>query len=139
MRQAAWAILLLSAVGCASAPKVPALAAASTSTSASWLLERLYFGTAMQGGNHVSEDDWTAFLNEVVTPRFPDGLTTWRGRGQWREGTGTIVAENTIVLEIAHPTTSAAAQAIEEIRAEYKRRFRQESVMRVTQTANVQF
>ncbi|WP_082054388.1 DUF3574 domain-containing protein [Methyloterricola oryzae] len=36
--------------------------------------ERLYFGTVNPGGK-VEAADWESFLNEVVTPRFPYGLS----------------------------------------------------------------
>src|SRR5690606_41197674 len=44
----------------------------------------LYFGTQRPGGAPVTEAEWAAFLDEKVTPRFPDGLTVLTGNGQWR-------------------------------------------------------
>jgi Protein of unknown function (DUF3574) len=129
------AAMLLPNVGCAANPnKVP-----TTTTAASgWLIDRLYFGTAISGGGEVSEADWKAFLGDTVTPRFPDGLTTWRASGQWRTDKG-IVSEGSFILELAHASNEASARAIQEIRAEYKRRFKQESVMQVTAPGAVQF
>lgn len=45
--------------------------------------DRLFLGRQIPGGGMVSDADWTAFLAEVVTPRFPEGLTVWRAEGQW--------------------------------------------------------
>jgi hypothetical protein len=101
--------------------------------------DRLYFGRSIPDGGTVSDSAWAAFLREVVTPRFPDGLTVYRAEGQWREDDGRIVREETFVLEIVHPAGPSADADFREIAAEYKRRFRQQSVMRVTSPARQHF
>ena len=35
----------------------------------------LYFGREIDTGREVSEAEWASFLNDEVTPRFPDGLS----------------------------------------------------------------
>lgn len=35
--------------------------------------DRLFFGRDIPGGGMVSDADWAAFLEEIVTPRFPQG------------------------------------------------------------------
>ena len=45
--------------------------------------DTLYFGFDRPGGSLVTESEWSAFLSEIVTPRFPDGLTVWQASGQW--------------------------------------------------------
>jgi len=87
----------------------------------------------------VSDDDWSAFLREAVTPRFPDGLTVWRAEGQWREASGAIVREASFVLEIVHSGDAASEEAVELVRADYRSRFRQEAVLRITAPVRVQF
>src|SRR5687768_12410641 len=57
--------------------------------------DRLYFGRGVRDGETVSDSAWAAFLREVVTPRFPDGLTVYRAEGQWREDDGLILREQT--------------------------------------------
>ena len=44
----------------------------------------LFFGTGRATGEPVSEKEWTSFLDSEVTPRFPDGLTVFAGRGPGR-------------------------------------------------------
>jgi hypothetical protein len=44
------------------------------------IVERLYFGLNTPQGA-VSESEWESFLAEIVTPRFPSGLTVIDGRG----------------------------------------------------------
>lgn len=102
--------------------------------------DRLYFGRSIpDGGGTVSDSAWAVFLREVVTPRFPDGLTVYRAEGQWREDGGRILREETFVLEIVHPAGPSADADFHEIAAEYRRRFRQQSVMRVTTPARQRF
>jgi hypothetical protein len=103
------------------------------------MADRLYFGRGVPGGGTVSDSAWAAFLAEVVTPRFPDGLTVLRGEGQWRGEGGAVVREPTFIVEIYHAGGAGVDAALGEIAAEYRRRFRQESVMRVRSPAEVQF
>ena len=91
----------------------------------------LYFGTQKPGGAPVTDAEWGAFLNEEVTPRFPDGLTVLTGNGQWRNAQGVITKETSAVLVILYEPSAEKEVAIEDIRAAYKDRFEQESVMRV--------
>jgi hypothetical protein len=91
----------------------------------------LYFGTQKPGGAPVTDAEWGAFLNEEVTPRFPDGLTVLTGNGQWRNAQGVITKETSAVLVILYEPSAEKEAAIEDIRAAYKDRFDQESVMRV--------
>ena len=47
---------------------------------------RLYFGRSDATGapDAVSDEEWSRFLADTVTPRFPHGLTVADGAGQWR-------------------------------------------------------
>lgn len=91
----------------------------------------LYFGTQRPGGAPVTDAEWAAFLDEEVTPRFPDGLTVLEGNGQWRNSQGVITRETSTLLIILYEPSAEKHAAIEDIRAAYKDRFDQESVMRV--------
>ena len=126
---------VLAAGGCAAANPSTRPPAAEEA----WVADRLYLGRSIPGGGTVSDGEWAAFLAEVVTPRFPDGLTVLRGEGQWRDAAGAVVREPSFVLELYHPPGAAADAAVEEIAAEYRRRFRQEAVMRVRAPAGVRF
>ncbi len=102
-------------------------------------LDRLYFGRAIGDSAVVSDSAWAVFVREVVAPRFPDGLTTWRGEGQWRTATGTVVREPSVVMEIIHVAGDSTESALRAVILEYKRRFHQESVLRVTTDVRAQF
>jgi hypothetical protein len=100
--------------------------------------ELLYFGTTKKDGGTVSELEWQSFLREVVTPRFPDGLTVLRATGQWKTKTE-ILSEATYVLNVVHKGAAENGQSLVEIIAEYKKRFAQESVLRVSSPACAAF
>ncbi|GGT17985.1 DUF3574 domain-containing protein [Streptomyces chromofuscus] len=103
---------------------------------------RLLFGTARPGGGPVVTDrQFMAFVDEEVTPDFPDGLTVQSGRGQWRHAGGTIGKERSYELVLLYPVGEAASRdrRIEEIRRDYEKAFGQESVGRVDQRVRVDF
>ena len=99
----------------------------------------LLLGMAGRDGAEIGEHAWRAFLDAEVTPRFPDGLTVLAGYGQWRNGAGVIGKENARVLLIWYKPGVEVDARIEAIRAAYKQRFAQESVMRVDGTSCVSF
>ncbi|HZH42332.1 MAG TPA: DUF3574 domain-containing protein [Gemmatimonadales bacterium] len=103
------------------------------------LIERLYFGRNAGDSLVVTDSAWAAFLVEVVTPRFPDGFTAWPAEGQWRGANGVLEREPSFVVELVHPVGGGFDRALTEVVAEYKRRFRQESVLRVRASARASF
>jgi hypothetical protein len=100
--------------------------------------DALYFGTNSPKGP-VTAKQWDSFLNSTVTPRFPDGLTVWDAKGQWRGKNGTIGKEPTKVLLLVHPESPQTDRALQEIIDIYKKEFEQESVMKVRNPADVSF
>ena len=99
----------------------------------------LLFGSARRQGAPISEEEWTAFLDTEVTPRFPDGLTVLSGPGQWRGKDGHVERERSFVLVVWYEPSRAADAHIEAIRTVFKQRFAQESVMRVDGASCVSF
>ncbi len=92
--------------------------------------DSLYFGTAKPDGVITSEE-WAAFLESTVTPRFPHGLTSSRTSGQWRGRDGEIVREDSHVLQIVHFNDTESEAAVREVITTYKTQFQQESVLRI--------
>ena len=129
-RSLAAALVVAALIG---ATPIPALAAEAACAEGAYAMARLelYFGTQRPGGAAVTDAEWAAFLDEEVTPRFPDGLTVLRGNGQWRNSKGVVTKETSAVLVILYTPAPEKEAAIEDIRAAYKDRFEQESVMRV--------
>ncbi|MCY4578982.1 MAG: DUF3574 domain-containing protein [Chloroflexi bacterium] len=100
---------------------------------------RLFFGRNIGNAEGVSDEDWRGFLADTVTPRFPDGLSVFDAAGQWRDSQGSVVRERSkMVLILAEPDSDALTR-LDEIADEYKRRFSQESVLRVVDSACVAF
>ena len=100
---------------------------------------RLFFGRNIGDAEGVSDEDWAAFLADTVTPRFPDGLSVFDAAGQWRDSEGVIVRERSKMVVILAEPDSDALTRLDEIADEYKRRFSQESVLRVVDSACVAF
>jgi hypothetical protein len=103
------------------------------------IADRLFCGRSIPGGGMVSDDDWNAFLRDVVTPQFPDGLTIWRAEGQWKGNDGALVREPVMIIEILHPLSAEIDRKIHGIAEEYRQRFHQDAVMRVTVPARMDF
>jgi Protein of unknown function (DUF3574) len=100
--------------------------------------EHIYFGTHKPQG-FVSKAEWAAFLEKVITPKFPHGLTVLAGSGQWQGASGNIVREPSYVLSLIYPYSGEKDLAIAEIIREYKRQFQQQVVLRVRSGACVSF
>jgi hypothetical protein len=90
----------------------------------------LYFGRNRPTGGPVGDAEWQGFLDDVVTPRFPAGLTVVPANGQWRSQNGSLEHEQAEILTLFHAGDEQARQAVAEVIAEYKRRFQQEAVLR---------
>jgi len=103
------------------------------------VIDRLFFGTNIPSGGRVSDEEWKTFVRDVVTPRFKDGLTIFEGDGQWLDPRGDLVREHVMVVEIAHPTRGAIDDDLRVIADEYKKRFHQDSVLRLTVPARMVF
>ena len=102
------------------------------------IVESLYFGTAMPSGR-VSTEDWQRFLTETITPRFPEGLTSWAAAGQWRNAKGELQKEDAYVLHVVHKDERRYDDAVREIVATYKDRFQQEAVLRMRTASCMSF
>jgi len=92
---------------------------------------QLFFGRDITGRAMLSEDEWRAFLDSEVTPRFPAGFSVSDIYGQYRDSAGKIAREQTkelLIISQGGPSNDAKLKAI---RDAYKRRFNQESVLLV--------
>jgi hypothetical protein len=123
---------LTSLLGCAAASSPPASVAAPACAVGDTALvrETLYFGRSRPGGDTISDADWQRFLAEVVTPRFPSGLTVLDATGQWKSAAGTVERERSEIVILLHPDNESSRSSVHEIALEYKRRFQQEAVLR---------
>ena len=89
------------------------------------VVDSLYFGSG-----EVKPEEWQEFLAAVITPRFPEGLTSWSAAGQWRNDAGVLEKESSYVLQLVHADTAQADNSIQEVVSMYKTRFHQRAVLR---------
>jgi hypothetical protein len=110
--------------------------------TAGWVDTQLYFGLGPAGdpAKGVSEAGWREFLDQEVTPRFPDGLSVMDVYGQW-QGKHQTTPERirSKMLVIDYPRTAENEAKIEAIRIAWKKKTGDQSVLKVTQPADVSF
>ena len=116
--------------------------AAHPAKTQGWVDTHLYvgLGPADAPEKGVSEAEWRDFLDKEVTSRFPAGLSVVDVYGQW-QGKDEKVPERirSKMLIIDYPGTADNDQRIEAIRAAWKKKTGDQSVMKVTQRADVSF
>jgi hypothetical protein len=107
-----------------------------------WVDTQLYFGLGAAGHPEqgVSEAQWRAFLDKEVTPRFPDGLSVLDVYGQWlSKGSSAPERLRSKLLVIDYEDNPENRAKIDAIRAAWKQRTGDQSVLRVTTPADVSF
>ncbi|MFJ9677507.1 DUF3574 domain-containing protein [Streptomyces sp. NPDC101194] len=117
-------------------------AAAVAVRGKAYIETRLFFGTARpDGGPSVTDRQFQSFIDEEVTPRFPNGLTVQDGRGQWRDSHGVIERERSYELILLYPASEARLRdaQIERIRNAYEKAYAQDSVARIEEPATADF
>ena len=100
---------------------------------------QLFFGRSVAFTGQVSDADWRAFLDAEVSPRFPEGLSVSDVYGQWKSPAGDFVRENSKAVLIVLAGRADEQRRLDQVRAAYKRRFHQQSVLLVEQSACVAF
>lgn len=100
---------------------------------------QLFFGRSMGDKPRVTDADFRRFVDEELTTRFPDGLTILDGGGQWKGEENKLIRESAKVVLIVLPKAGDAQGRLDAVKAAYKSRFNQESVLLVTQPACVSF
>ncbi|GAA4540595.1 DUF3574 domain-containing protein [Amycolatopsis samaneae] len=128
-----------------SATAAPSGGSAASDASAApgdvWKRTELYFGTGKPDGTEVTDTEFGIFSDKELTRAFPNGFTELPGKGQWKGANGQIVHERSHVIVIVYSFADAAKAntEIEQIRADYKKEFRQEAVMRADSVQKVSF
>ena len=136
MRAYAIGLLTLLLAGLSGPPPADAQTMLQCSgTRQAWMVAELLFGR-----EHVSERRWWRFLAAEITPRFPDGLTVFDARGQWRApGRSTIARERSKIVMIAMPPSPDNDKRLQDIVEAYKARFKQQSIGLIVRPACVSF
>jgi hypothetical protein len=116
--------------------------AAHPASTQGWVDTKLYFGLGLadhpeQG---ISEQDWRAFLDKEVTPRFPSGLSVLDVYGQWQGKQETAPERlRSKMLIIYYPDSKENRDKIAAIRTAWKQKTGDQSVLQVTEPADVSF
>jgi hypothetical protein len=136
-------LLPLSLPACISKPAAPPehRPTAAPIAPAPWRQTSLYFGLNRRDGRAVSELEWTSFVEQSLTPQFPQGFTVYLADGQWRDAQGVVQRESSRVVVLLYETATAheVDPKLTQVAAEYISRFDQEAVMRVDTPAMAQF
>ena len=88
----------------------------------------LYFGLQRPDGSVIRAEEFETFLDEVVEPHFPEGLTVIDAAGKYRTADGSILDEATKLLVLVYPDSDEVRGRIRSVIAQYCTRFDQESV-----------
>ncbi|GAA6615338.1 DUF3574 domain-containing protein [Scytonema sp. NUACC26] len=99
----------------------------------------LLFGLSKSDGSTVTEKEFQLFVDNEVTPLFPNGLTLLTGKGQFKNSSQTVVKEESKLLILLYPFNSDSNRKIQQIRQAYLNKFQQESVLRVDEQSCVSF
>ena len=87
----------------------------------------------------VTEPELRRFVDQEITPRFPDGVTVLDGGGQWSGPQDQMMRDAAKVVMIILPAKGDILAKIDAVRAAYQTQFKQETVLQVTQPACVAF
>lgn len=99
----------------------------------------LYFGLMGPQGETIADSSFTRFVQQEVTPAFPQGYTIMPAQGQWQMDDGQIVQEPSRVILILHPREPALSARLDTIANRYCRAFAQEAVMRISRPVRASF
>lgn len=104
------------------------------------LTAELLFGRKIGDRVGVSEAAFRRFVDEEVTPRFPDGLTILDTSGQYRDTQrAVLVREPSKLVLIALKDEPEGRARLAAIAERYKARFNQQSVGTILRPACVSF
>lgn len=121
-------ILALGLAGCTAAPH-RAGADCPLGFGSPSLMVALFFGRSMPGGGQVREQDWSRFVDQVVTPALPDGFTVLNASGAWLSPTLHVTLhEPAKLLLVSLPDAPGSLATVRRVRADYQARFHQEQV-----------
>jgi hypothetical protein len=89
----------------------------------------LFLGKAISGRDDLTDKEWQAFLDDIVTANLPNGYTAFDAEGGWMSPvTHKTIKEHTKVLLVALPEVPGSLAAIDRIRTAYQIQFHQQLV-----------
>jgi hypothetical protein len=124
--------------GCASTPPAP-MALGCRSGEHSARVVQLFFDRNIGTAPGVSEADFDAFLEREISPRFPQGASVIDTAGVRRGPGGAAVHELGKAVVIVLRGQGDDSERVKAVRAAYKTRFSQDSVLTARNRACVAF
>jgi hypothetical protein len=131
------AVMLVGLTGCVSTSAVPGPTCPVGQEARR--TAQLFFGRNIGDKPGVSDADFRRFMDEDVTPKFPDGLTVVDGGGQWRGEENKQIREASKVVLIVLPKSRDVSGRLDAVRGAYRARFHQDSGLLITQASCVSF
>ena len=132
MRRFALALLILGLAGAAEARTSCPVGLQPATTA------ELFFGRDVGPDFGVTDADWRQFIDQEISPRFPNGLTVADVFGEWQGKSG-FVREPTKALFVVLSGAPGEQDRLEQVRSAYRSRFNQDSVLLVEERACVAF
>ncbi len=123
MKAAGALILVLGVAGCMSAPKPQACPAGEAPLQTA----QLFLGATAPAT--PDERALRRFVDQEVTPRFPDGVTVVDGGGQWKGSENRMIREASKVVLVVLPASGGGTAKVEAVRTAYRSRFKQEPLV----------
>jgi Protein of unknown function (DUF3574) len=95
----------------------------------------LYFGRNIGTTGWVSDRQFRQFLEDVVTPLFPNGLTAYDTKDQSLDRSNRLIREPSKVVSLILEDTEQNEQSLYQIVDAYEDQFQQDSVLQVVNEA----
>jgi hypothetical protein len=90
----------------------------------------LIFGLRKPDKKLVCKKEWKLFVDEIITPRFPNGFTITDANGHW-QSPGAIISEPSKIFSVVCILDDETEKKLNEIIEFYKKKFQQEAVLRI--------
>lgn len=136
-------LLSLLVVGALSAGCIVDNSTTSTTTAASTspvkhdVVTTIYFGLGVgDAGDLIPPAAWEEFVRKDVADALPAGFTIVDAMGRWKDN-DSVVREPSRMLIVIHDGSPEMSRKLDQLRATYKSRFKQESVLRVDTPASL--
>ncbi|MEI6179044.1 MAG: DUF3574 domain-containing protein [Verrucomicrobiota bacterium] len=118
---------------------VAGVAMGAGEASQTWVKTEMYFGLDIPGGGKVTQEQWTDFLDNVITKNFPQGFTVFEAYGQMRHENGELEKQSTRVVFVVRPADPAANAKVQDVIKAYREKFNNPQVMRLDTGAQPDF
>jgi hypothetical protein len=120
-------------------PRAAAAAAPACPAGQEHLRTAQLFSGRQTAGMAITPWDLQRFVDQEITPRFPDGVTVLDGGAQWQGNENILIRDAAKVVLIVLPARGDPQNRVEAVRAAYRQRFNQETVLVVTPPTCVEF